>query len=128
MFQFTPARGGRPVLLSISAMRASFQFTPARGGRPAPPTRILTWKRFNSRPRVAGDSVQREKLVAALFQFTPARGGRPSGCRTGRTPGGFNSRPRVAGDAEFVQIPMWHFEFQFTPARGGRLIPHRLSE
>ena len=34
MFQFTPARGGRPDSYGESYVALAFQFTPARGGRP----------------------------------------------------------------------------------------------
>ena len=122
MFQFTPARGGRPSRFRAWRFSATFQFTPARGGRPKPsqnqPRRQVSiharaWRataamrratqlitRFNSRPRVAGDSSRRNvcsvKSVSiharawratyhsislmpiVEFQFTPARGGRPT--------------------------------------------------
>ena len=77
MFQFTPARGGRPrrfcgmlarivsihartwratVKAELTQVRGVFQFTPARGGRHI-------------------DVI--EDAQRFLFQFTPARGGRP---------------------------------------------------
>ena len=61
---------------------------------------LQTLKRFNSRPRVAGDP-------------TPARCRGLGSC--------FNSRPRVAGDAVHAERAQSSSLFQFTPARGGRL-------
>ena len=55
-FQFTPARGGRPIVLGFRHLPFQFQFTPARGGR------LRTLPRFST---------------GNTFQFTPARGGRP---------------------------------------------------
>ena len=122
-FQFTPARGGRQLLVGahdvvrgVSIHARAWRATARRGGPHdrrrvsiharawrATPARLVepaVWARFNSRPRVAGDLADTIKpLIDAEFQFTPARGGRQLlpfsmiGC-TRR----FNSRPRVAGD------------------------------
>ena len=104
---------------------AFFQFTPPRGGRP-----VLRhgdksfWQNFNSRPREGGDLSKVGDLhVWRRFQFTPPRGRRR--CHRKRktfhllisihapareaTPGrrallmaqnDFNSRPREGGDRE----------------------------
>ena len=77
-FQFTPARGGRPLAGMTYQQGNTFQFTPARGGRPRTPAATPPGSRFNSRPRVAGDSSWLVPTMwFAAFQFTPARGGRP---------------------------------------------------
>ena len=54
-----------------------FQFTPARGGRPCRKRGRCPYNCFNSRPRVAGDMVAgTTSRLRTSFQFTPARGGR----------------------------------------------------
>ena len=57
MFQFTPSRGGRLLLLVALLLLLLFQFTPSRGGRQyamaAPSDSAYS---FNSRPRAEGDS------------------------------------------------------------------------
>ena len=79
MFQFTPARGGRPVRRDRSRRRKMFQFTPERGGRPA-------W--FLSTTSQQGVSIH-----ARAWRATSVR------AFTRTHPPCFNSRPRVAGDA-----------------------------
>ena len=148
----------------IGAGLRLFQFTPARGGRPNISECFIPLTSFNSRPRVAGDPVgvlclcaaQRVSIharawratVAAsasfavlVFQFTPARGGRRASASRTNKHWSFNSRPRVAGDIHPPTNPLgkqvsiharaWRAtsalhefsnvsRFQFTPARGGR--------
>src|SRR5690606_18836511 len=99
-----------------------FQFTPARSGRQRGWFANHSRQRFNSRPREAGDQMQRvlwppncvsiharakratrEKMQtnsSALFQFTPARSGRLFPVTTLGQTQSFNSRPREAGDQE----------------------------
>ena len=120
VFQFTPLREGRRVLMtsfwrsSISihapprgatrAMRRTdahvlFQFTPLREGRRAAQThRLCTVKHFNSRPSARGDDEAWVMGSAWVFQFTPLREGR-------RT---------AALHAAIAAL------FQFTPLREGR--------
>ena len=57
IFQFTPPRGGRRIILAALAKVGLY---------------------FNSRPRVGGDVPRFVQKVKGLeFQFTPPRGGRP---------------------------------------------------
>ena len=129
-FQFTPARGGRPGGYVVRCDKLLFQFTPARGGRPSAESDAECGERFNSRPRVAGDTGAATAAPMAAFQFTPARGGRPV--------------PEVGADglvAVSIHARAWratrsHAEgdaanpFQFTPARqpcGERRSPSPVS-
>ena len=119
-FQFTPARGGRPAHLPISASFSSFNSRPHVAGdprssatpRPWPVSiHARTWRatalRLVARP-LNDVSIHartwratfndQSKNDDSMFQFTPARGGRRQyivvqvcGCC-------FNSRPHVAGD------------------------------
>ncbi len=121
VFQFTPARGGRPYLIRRQMPFSTFQFTPARGGRLDCRQRLKPRRRFNSRPRVAGDlrafAARNHALSVSIharawratvafaasppesvFQFTPARGGRLAAKVKYYGVFCFNSRPRVAGD------------------------------
>ncbi len=143
MFQFTPARGGR-LSRATCSWSCSHVSIHARAWRAT-----TAWNdgfcgtRFNSRPRVAGDSVSRLMQIR-LFVSIHARAWRAT-CPPSwvfRQDTGFNSRPRVAGDevkgdtcAVFVPVSIharaWRATmgpgiikeltmFQFTPARGGR--------
>ncbi len=78
-FQFTPARGGRPIAAcpAIDTMLVSIH---ARAWRAtSEPAEADAARRFNSRPRVAGDCVRSRETLPLVFQFTPARGGRHRG-------------------------------------------------
>ena len=77
-FNSRPHVAGDDVMTILVAPRSAFQFTPARGGRPLK-SGIRTHNRgFNSRPHVAGDGLPMlNATFISEFQFTPARGGRP---------------------------------------------------
>ena len=80
------ARAWRATATSAERRTVSmvFQFTPARGGRPCNMARRRKRRQgFNSRPRVAGDQLNRTNdFDAVMFQFTPARGGRRAAMHT----------------------------------------------
>ena len=106
---------------NIGNTRNAFQFTPARGGRPLPtynPTRVHG---FNSRPRVAGDIVNNKPTGdKQTFQFTPARGGRPHNLSTMLSQEvSIHARAWRATSKRESRIYYLQL-FQFTPARGGR--------
>ena len=122
IFQFTPLREGRRVLLpspspsfyfnsrpsargdsacclQVHALTA-FQFTPLREGRRSSVGRRRTSPNFNSRPSARGDDVTAAKYYGvALFQFTPLREGRPGQQKAPERGDYFNSRPSARGDS-----------------------------
>ena len=80
--------------------RVEFQFTPLREGRLKLLLRHFpAAKRFNSRPCVRGDSVEKCTRVLAFC---------------------FNSRPCVRGDQRMFDYQEAAEQFQFTPLREGR--------
>ena len=117
----------RELVVSIHAR--AWRATPTLGGM------FRTAWRFNSRPRVAGDTVEAAAGMRWEFQFTPARGGRQVRVRAAAPParGGRQAR-KSARPARIVSIHAraWRATgpgsgntmscswFQFTPARGGR--------
>ncbi len=141
-FQFTPARGGRPVTMVSGGGILQFQFAPARGGRRGANVASLISACFNSRPRVAGDLRARLPRGVARFQFTPARGGRQNPQSRTMSKNEFQFPParggrlRLRGGKTMITVSIHaralratdnafsvaeHDRFQFTPARGGRL-------
>ena len=147
-FQFTPARGGRPVHGGHCETTQAFQFTPARGGRPAcslacagrtvsiharawrATTRKLLSRRaccFNSRPRVAGDTPGMAARGRGAFQFTPARGGRPERAAASLCGHGVSIHARAWRATLLLNKVITISEFQFTPARGGRPSPCQMD-
>ena len=101
IFQFTPLREGRPLLMRVCAGQHStrFQFTPLREGRRevVPGIKIVPRISIHAPPRGATRMVSCA-LPPMQFQFTPLREGRQR-----RTTFGL----QIAG-------------FQFTPLREGR--------
>ena len=148
-FQFTPARGGRPGGYVVRCDKLLFQFTPARGGRPSAESDAECGERFNSRPRVAGDTGAATAAPMAAFQFTPARGGRPvpevgadglvavsiharawratRSHAEGDAANPFQFTPARGGRRSHAESDAVHHPFQFTPARGGRRPDHRAA-
>ena len=143
-FQFTPAHGGRQPGDEEAAVAAAFQFTPAHGGRPQAVAglrrhgqvsiharawratfrawyRISIFSRFNSRPRMAGDSMAFSHCLIRLFQFTPAHGGRRiTNPRSNVVAVSIHARAWRATNG-MTANPARTIKFQFTPAHGGRL-------
>ena len=100
---------------------AAFQFTPARGGRPVPEVgadglvavsiHARAWRA--TRSHAEGDA-------ANPFQFTPARGGRRSHAESDAVHHPFQFTPARGGRRPDHRAAPAHRWFQFTPARGGR--------
>ena len=79
-FNSRPRVGG-VLMLSRRLSQILFQFSPPRGGRPLISSSPGIWRtNFNSRPRVGGVSLTGYDIPEPyLFQFSPPRGGRPKG-------------------------------------------------
>ena len=111
----TEGLGARAGAVRVSIHAPAWGATRRRAGR----RRHV--QRFNSRPRVGGDTYSScQRAPTTWFQFTPPRGGR---------------HRRRLGDAEqtavSIHAPAWgatnarsealrRYWFQFTPPRGGR--------
>ena len=100
IFQFTPLREGRLIVLVDEAERNLFQFTPLREGRPMASVVINT--RFNISIHAPAGGATWDSLGAGiaegLFQFTPLREGRRAACAPADALHHFNSRPCGRGD------------------------------
>ena len=100
LFQFTPARSGRPGRHLVPYYGDEFQFTPARSGRPDRAARGAQGRRFQFTPARSGrpSPATVKRIAAAVFQFTPARSGRLHPYGAPGPGASSNSRPREAGD------------------------------
>ena len=99
LFQFTPLREGRQLLIDFRRVVYDFNSRPSREGRPPNQRRSRALCNFNSRPSARGDMNGLPGVYPpGIFQFTPLREGRP-----------FVRLPPVSSDT-----------FQFTPLREGR--------
>ncbi len=125
-FNSRPRVAGDILGLAVRAEGIVFQFTPARGGRPFAETMRSPLSGFNSRPRVAGDRISSDDVLAVLFQFTPARGGRQCPRPIGRRWKYVSIHARAWRATRYQSYTSLEREFQFTPARGGR--PKELLE
>ncbi len=103
LFQFTPARGGRPYSLLMLRALLCFNSRPHVAGDAQRRPATLFTSRFNSRPHVAGDL--RNRLPAHRARVSiHARTWRATNASTfAAMPPSFNSRPHVAGDP----VPSW---------------------
>ena len=77
LFQFTPLREGRPLIISGRVPQEIFQFTPLREGRHQHHQPTSTISYFNSRPSARGDTRQNRAILQSQD---------------------FNSRPSARGD------------------------------
>ena len=144
IFQFTPLREGRLIVLVDEAVRNLFQFTPLREGRPM--ASVVINPRFNISIHAPAGGATWDSLGAGiaegLFQFTPLREGRPEADRTAlhqqiisiHAPAGgatqcprwnstsdiyFNSRPCGRGDLVFLGLPQGYKNFNSRPCGRG---------
>ena len=150
LFQFTPARGGRPPGVFAIALQKAFQFTPARGGRRKTSSKKNGIKSFNSRPRVAGDTepqvgdaIEMVSIHARAWRATDgtlrpiieddvsihARAWRATWVMyMSASMDWFQFTPARGGRPSFCEHSAFCVKFQFTPARGGRLLASSLPK
>jgi len=142
MFQSTPLREGRPVIVMVKRSVHQFQSTPLREGRLSSTTTIKAFSAgFNPRPCARGDHVHyygfcgdavsihapargatRVRIaivILCLFQSTPLREGRPEpGIQSIRKPMvSIHAPARGATGGRTCRYSLWRVSIH-APARG----------
>ena len=122
-FNSRPREAGDKDSLVVVAFLETFQFTPARGGRPIRVKRgaAMTVVSIHARARRATLCAVGSALRNAMFQFTPARGGRRAALKSRAAFMLFQFTPARGGRHKAEERQGEEMKFQFTPARGGRL-------
>ena len=121
LFQFTPLREGRRLLLAVHQQHARFQFTPLREGRPAACSCVLflLFISIHAPPRGATVGIRQQRVTVGISIHAPPRGAtRPS--RYSRPERIFQFTPLREGRQLMAFQTIVKRLFQFTPLREGR--------
>ena len=120
LFQFTPLREGRRVVIFFLLSFSYFNSRPSARGDARGGVYLPHGGYFNSRPSARGDAGNRREVSQGLFQFTPLREGRHAGAVVLRQRRDISIHAPPRGATRRNGGIKVKSQFQFTPLREGR--------